>query len=149
MSPTTTGHIQEGKRAGGRTTKHSRSSYHHCPHLHLLPSQPLDAGKYTEPPQVGNLDRRPHTTPVNHRLLLGSGRNVSPTGRGPINQEENTRRLCPNHPSAEERLTRLREKLADMRAQPISRLGSKTKFSHPHLIGTPLPHFSSTPTRAG
>ena len=32
MSPTTTGHIQEGKRAGGRTTRHNRSSYHHCPH---------------------------------------------------------------------------------------------------------------------
>ena len=27
MSPTTTGHIQEGKRAGERTTRHSRSSY--------------------------------------------------------------------------------------------------------------------------
>ena len=88
-------YIQEGKRARGRTTRHSRSSYHHCPHLHLLPSPPLDAGKHTIPPQVGNLDRRLYTTPVNHRLLLESGRDVSPTGRGLLNQEENIRRLCP------------------------------------------------------
>ena len=27
MSPTTTGHTQEGKRAGGRTTRHSKSSH--------------------------------------------------------------------------------------------------------------------------
>ena len=55
---------------------------------------PLDAGKYAVPPQVSNLDRRPHTTPVNHRLLLESGRDVNPTGRGPLNQEEHIRRLC-------------------------------------------------------
>ena len=29
---------------------------------------------------TGNLDRRPHTTPVNHRLLLEICRDVSPTG---------------------------------------------------------------------
>ena len=149
VSPTTTGHIQEGKRAGGRTTRHSRSSYHRCLHLHLLRNPPLHAGKYAVLPQVGKLDRRPHTTPVNHRLLLESGRDVSPTGRGPINQEENIRRLCPNHPSAEECLTRGRTRLTDMRAQPVSRLGSKTTSSHPHLIGAPSPPFSSTPPRAG
>ena len=77
-----------------RTTRHSRRSYHHCPHLHLLPSPRLDAGQYTVPPQVGNLHRRPRTTPVNHRLLLESGRDVSPTNRDPLNQEENICRLC-------------------------------------------------------
>ena len=80
---------------GERTTRHSMSSYHHCPHLHFVPSPPLDAGKYAVLPQVGNLDRRPHNTPVNHRLLLGSCRHVSPTGRGPLNQEENIRCLYP------------------------------------------------------
>ena len=95
VSPTTTGHIQEGKRAEGRTTRYNRSSYHHCPHLHLLPSPLLDAGKYTVPPQVGNLDRQPHTIPFNRRLRLESGRDVNPTGRDPLNQEENIRRLSP------------------------------------------------------
>ncbi|CAN0440543.1 unnamed protein product [Ascophyllum nodosum] len=95
MSPTTTGHIQEAKRARGRTTRHSRSSYHHCPHLHLFTSPSLRAEKYAVLPQVGSLDRRPRTTPVNHRLLLENCRDVSPTGQSPLNQEENIRRLYP------------------------------------------------------
>ena len=53
-----------------------------------------------------------------------------------------------NHPSAEERLTRWRARPTDMRARPVSQLGSKTTSSHPHLIGAPLPPFSSTPPRA-
>ena len=145
VSPAMTGHIQEGKRAGGRATRHSRSSYHPCPHLHLLPSPPLDAGKYAVPPQVGNLDRRPLTTPVNHRLLLESGRDVSPTGRGPLNQEENIRRLFSKQ--SKRGGSRWRARLTDMRAQPVSRLGSKTTFSY-HLIGAPLPPFLSTAPRA-
>ena len=76
-------YIQEGKRAGGRTTRHSSSNYHHHPYLHLLPSPSLDTGKYTVPPQVGNLDRRLLTTLVKHKLLLENGRNISPTGQGP------------------------------------------------------------------
>ena len=54
-----------------------------------------------------------------------------------------------NHPSAVQRITRWRAKLTDMRAQPVSRLGSKIISSHPHLIGVPLPRFSFTPLRAG
>ena len=54
-----------------------------------------------------------------------------------------------NHPSAEERLTRWRVRPTDMRAQPVSRLGSKITSYHPHLIGALLPPFSSTPLRAG
>ena len=54
-----------------------------------------------------------------------------------------------NHPSAEERLTRWKVKPTDMRAQPVSQLGSKTTSSQPHLTGAPLPPFSSTPPRAG
>ena len=54
-----------------------------------------------------------------------------------------------NHPSGEERLTRWKARLIDMRAQPVSRLGSKTTSSNPHLIGAPLSPFSSTPPRAG
>ena len=88
-------HIQEGKRAGGRITRHSKSSYHHCPYLHFLSSPSLDAGKYTIPPQVGDLDNRPLITPVDHRILLESGRDIYPIGRGPLNQEETIRRLCP------------------------------------------------------
>ena len=80
--------------------------------------------KYTVPPQDGNLDGRPLTTPVDHRLLLESGRDVSPTGRGPLNQEENIHRLCPNHPSAEERLTRWKARLV----------------RRPYLVVDPRPH---------
>ena len=146
VSPTTTGHTQEGKRAGGRTTRHSRSSYHRCPHLYLLTSPPLDAGKYTVPPQVVWTDR---TTPVNHRLLLESSRDVSPTSRVPSTKRKTFVACVGNHPSEEERLPRWRARLTDMRAQSISRLGSKTTSSHPHLIGAPLSPFSSTPPRAG
>ena len=112
--------IQEGKRAGGRTRRHSRSSYHHCPHIHLLPSPPLDAGKYTVPPQVGNLDRRLLTTPVKHRLLLESGRNVSPTGRGPLNHEKTLIACVRSHPSTEKCLVRWKAGLTDMRVQPVT-----------------------------
>ena len=83
---------QQGTAGAATTIVHTFVS---SPHLHLLPSPPLDAGKYTIPPQVGNLNRRPYTTSVNHRLLLESGRDVSPTGRGPLNQEENIRSSCP------------------------------------------------------
>ena len=99
-------YIQEGKRAGGRTTRHSTSSYHHRPYLHLLPSPSLDTGKYTVPPHVGNLDRRLLTTPVKHRLLLESGRNVSPTGQGSLNQEKTFVACVRNHPNTKKRLTR-------------------------------------------
>ena len=54
-----------------------------------------------------------------------------------------------SHPSAEKRLTRWRARPTDMRAQPVSRLGSKTTSSQPHLTEAPLPPFSSTPPRAG
>ena len=149
MSPTTTGHIQEGKRAGRRTIRHSRRSYHHCPHLHLLPSPPLHAGKCAVLPQIGNLDRRPHTTPVNYRLLLEICRDASPTGQSPLNQEENIRRLYLKPSNEEERLTSGRDRPTDMRAQPVSQLGSKATSSQPHLTGAPLPPFSSTPPRVG
>ena len=76
-------HIQEDARAGGRATRHGRSSHHHYPSLHFLSSSPLDAGK-----QVGNVDSRPFTTSVDFRLLLESGRDVSPAGWSPLNQEE-------------------------------------------------------------
>ena len=88
-------HIQKDKRAGGRTTRYGRSSHRHCSSLHSLSSSPPDAGKYAVPPQVRNLDSRSLTTPVDPRLLLESGRDVSLTRRGPFNQEENIRRLCP------------------------------------------------------
>ena len=103
-----------------------------------LPSSPLGAGKYAVPPQVSNLDRRPHTTPVNHRLLLKAVK-MSAQQVGVPSTERNTFVACVgNHPSAEERLTRWRARPTDMRAQPVSRLGSKTISSHPHLIGVPL-----------
>ena len=47
------------------------------------------------PPQVGNLDSRPLTTSLDSRLLLESGRDVSPVGRSSLDQEEAIRRLCP------------------------------------------------------
>ena len=51
-------HMKEDKRAGGKTTRHGRSSHHHCSSLHFLSSSPADAEYYTVPPPVGNLDRR-------------------------------------------------------------------------------------------
>ena len=54
-----------------------------------------------------------------------------------------------SYPSAEERLTRWRARPTDMRAQPVSQLGSKTTSYQPHLTGAPLPPFSSTPPRTG
>ena len=65
--------IQKDKRAGGRATRHGRSSHHHCSSLYFLSSSPPDAGKHTVPPQVGNLDSRSLTTPHDHRLLLENG----------------------------------------------------------------------------
>ena len=96
---------------------HGRSIHHHCLSLHVLSSLSPDAGKYTVLPQVGNVDSRSLTTPVDHRLLLESGRDVSPTGRGPLNQEDDIRRLCPK---AEERLIRWKARLTDMRVQPVT-----------------------------
>ena len=148
LSPTTTVHTQESKRAGGRTTRHSRAATI-IVHTFISSQAPLDAGKYTVPPEVGNLDRRPRTTPVNHGLLLESGRDVSPTSRVPSTKRKTFVACVGNHPSAEERLTRWRARLTDIRAQSVSRLGSKTTSPHPHLIGLPLPPFSSTPPRAG
>ena len=48
VSPTTTGHTQEGKRSGGTTTTHSRSSYHRV----MLESTPylLKSATWTDDP---------------------------------------------------------------------------------------------------
>ena len=141
-----TGHTQEGKRAGGRTTRYNRSSYHHCPHLHLLPSPPLDAGKYAVPPTwTDDLTPLLSTTGYCWKAVEMSAQQVEV----PSTKRKTFVACIRNHPSAEERLTRWRARLTDMRVQPISRLGSKTISSHPHLIGAPLPPFFSTPPRAG
>ena len=113
-------HIPEDKQAGAKTTKHGRSSHHHCSSLHFLSNSPLDAGKYTVPPQVGNLDSRPDTTPVSYRLLLESGRDISPAARVPSPKRRTSVACVRSHPSAEERLIRWNDRLTDMRVQPVT-----------------------------
>ena len=54
-----------------------------------------------------------------------------------------------NHSSAKERLTTWKARLTNMRAQPVSQLGSKTTSSQLLLTGASLPPFSPTPPRAG
>ena len=78
-----------------RTTRHGRSSHRHYSSLHFILSSSSDAGKYAVPPQIGNVYSLSLTTPVNYRLVLESDQHVSPTGQGPLNQEENVRCLCP------------------------------------------------------
>ena len=98
-------YIQEGKRAGGRTTMHSRSSYHHCPHLHLLPSPPLDAViPYLLKSATWTDDLTPLLSTTGYCLkaveMLAQQVGVPSTKR-------KTFVACVrNHPSAEEHLTR-------------------------------------------
>ena len=53
-------------------------------------------------------------------LLLESGRDVSPTGRSPLNQEENICLFCRNNSNAGERFTRWKTRLTNMRVQPVT-----------------------------
>ena len=99
--------IQEDKRAGGRTTRHSRSSHHHRPHLHILPSPPLDA---VTPYLLKSATWTDGLTPLLSitgyclKAVEMSARQVEVTST-----KRKTFVACVrNHPSAEERLTRWR-----------------------------------------
>ena len=112
-------HIQEDKRAGGRTTRHGRSRHRHCSSLHFLSSSPPDAGEYTVPPQVGNLD--------SHRSILSTtgycwkAVEVSVQQVGVPSTKRRTSVACVrNHPSAEERLIRWKARVTDMILQPVT-----------------------------
>ena len=96
--------IQEGKRAGERTTRHSRSSYHHCPHLPLFPSPPLDAvTPYLLKSATWTDDLTPllSTTGYCLKAVEMSTRQVEV----PSTKRKLFVACVRNHPSAEERLT--------------------------------------------
>ena len=87
-----------------------RSRRRHCSSLHFLSSSSPDAGKYAVP----------LTTPTDSRLLLKSGRDVSPAGWVLSTKRKAFVACVRKHPSVEERLTRWKARLADMRVQPIT-----------------------------
>ena len=147
MSPTTTGYIQEGNEleegqqgtAGEATTIFYTFIFSQA-HLLMLESTPyfLKSATFLS------------TTLLSTTGYCWKAGEMSAQQARVLSTKRKTFVACTrNHPSAEERPTRWRARPTDMRAQPVSQLGSKTTSSHPHLTGAPLPPFSSTPPRAG
>ena len=114
-------HIQEGKLVRRRTTRHSRSSYHHCPHLHFLSSPHLlvlETTPYLPKSAIWTTDLSPllSTTGYCWKAVEISAQQV-----GVPSTKRKTFVACVrNHSSAKERLTKWKARLTSMRAQPVT-----------------------------